>query len=321
VLADVDDDGYLDLVVGEKSASLAIHHGGPGMSWPSGRVTRVPLGTRGHPSSLAVADMDGDGILDLLVDISGHYARSPETFVVLWGGVDGFSPSRATRYDGGYSPGQLTVADVDGDGRLELIVPAYSAAASRRLPWWIHRFEGRALVGDPVGFPGLGSCLVLPIDFDGDGRVDLLVSNHRDDDVHTAPMELYWNGPDGITADHVTRLPAMGPHYLTIRDPYNARDRSPVERYTSPVLHVGAGRVRGVDWDADVPDGTALTFEIRSGFSEDGLAAEPWLDLGDTPSALSLPAGTSVVQYRASFESRTAARSPRLRSVTFALDQ
>jgi hypothetical protein len=321
VLADVDDDGYLDLVVGEKSASLAIHHGGPGMSWPSGRVTRVPLGTRGHPSSLAVADMDGDGILDLLVDISGHYARSPETFVVLWGGVDGFSPSRATRYDGGYSPGQLTVADVDGDGRLELIVPAYSAAASRRLPWWIHRFEGRALVGDPVGFPGLGSCQVLPIDFDGDGRVDLLVSNHRDDDVHTAPMELYWNGPDGITADHVTRLPAMGPHYLTIRDPYNARDRSPVERYTSPVLHVGAGRVRGVDWDADVPDGTALTFEIRSGFSEDGLAAEPWLDLGDTPSALSLPAGTSVVQYRASFESRTAARSPRLRSVTFALDQ
>jgi hypothetical protein len=321
MLADVDDDGYLDLSVGEKTESLAIHHGGPGASWPSGRVTRVPLETRGHPSSVAVADLDGDGTLDILVDISGHYARSPETFVVLWGGEDGFSPDRALRYDGNYSPGQMSVADVDGDGRLELLVPAYSAAASRRLPWWIYRFDGRALTGEPQGFPGLGSCQVLPIDFDGDGRPDLLVSNHRDDDVHTAPMEVYWNGPDGITADNVTRLPAMGPHSRTSRDPSNARARSPRERDSSPGLHVGAGRVTGIDWDADVPDGTALTFEIRSAFSVSAMEREPWLDLGDTPTALALPAGTAVVQYRASFESRTAARSPRLRSVTFALAQ
>lgn len=321
VLADVDDDGFLDLVVAEKPASLAIHHGGAGGVWPSGRVTRVPLRTRGHPSSIAAADIDGDGFLDLAVDISGHYARSPESFVILWGGADGFTPDRALRYDGGYSPGQLSVADVDGDGRLELIVPAYSAAASRRLPWWIHRFDGRSLAGAPLGFPGLGSCQVLPVDFDGDGRVDLLVSNHRDDDVHTAPMEVYWNGPDGITRERITRLPAMGPHYLTIRDPYNARDRSPIERYTSPPLHVGGHRVTGIDWDAEVPDGTALTFEIRSAFSEDALGSEGWLEMGDTPTALVLPAGTAVLQYRASFESRTAARSPRLRSVTFGLAQ
>lgn len=213
------------------------------------------------------------------------------------------------------------MADVDGDGRLELIVPAYSAAASRRLPWWIHRLDGRALAGDPQAFPGLGSCQVLPIDFDGDGRVDLLVSNHRDDDVHTAPMELYWNGPDGISTANVTRLPALGPHYLTIRDPYNARDRTPVERYTSPPVSLQGRRVVGLEWDAEVPDGTSLTFEIRSAVSEAALEDEEWLDLGDTPTALALPAATSVVQYRASFVSRTAARSPRLRQVRIILAQ
>jgi hypothetical protein len=318
VLADVDDDGYLDLVVAEKSASLAIHHGGPGAVWPSGRVSQVPLATRGHPSTVAVADIDADGYLDLIVDVAGHYARSPESFLVLWGGTDGFSAHRALRHDGGYTPGQLSVADVDGDGHLELLVPAYSAAASRRLPWEIHRFDGRSLAGEPQRFPGLGSCHVLPIDLDGDGRIDLIVSNHRDDDVHTAPTEIYWNGPAGISRDAVTRLPAMGPHYLTIRDPYNARDRSPVERYTSPALHV-SGRVTGIDWDADVPDGTSLAFEVRSSNSETALEHEPWLDLGDTPSVLSLPVATAVVQYRASFVSATAARSPRLRSVRIGL--
>jgi hypothetical protein len=240
--------------------------------------------------------------------------------VILWGGPDGFTPDRAFRYDGGYSPGQLTVADVDGDGRLEMIVPAYSAAASRRLPWWIHRFAGRELAGEPVGFPGLGSCQVLPIDFDGDGRPDLLVSNHRDDDVHTAPMELYWNGPSGISRENVTRLPAMGPHYLTIRDPYNAMDRSATERYASPALGVDTGTVVGIEWDGEAPEGTSLTFEVRSAASVDALEGEDWLDIGDTPTPLALPASTVVVQYRASFTSRTAARSPVLRSVRFLID-
>ncbi len=318
VLADIDDDGYLDLVVAEKTESLAIHHGGPGVGWPSGRVTRVPLATRGHPSSLAAADIDGDGALDLAVGISGHYSRSPESFVVLWGGPDGYSPDRALRYDGNYSPGQVTIADVDGDGRLELLVPAYSAAASRRLPWEIHRFAGRALAGDPQRFPGLGSCQILPLDLDGDGRPELIVSNHRDDDVHTAPTEIYWNGPDGISADQVTRLPALGPHYLTIRDPYNARDRTPTECWTSAWLTL-PGRPTGIDWDADVPEGTSLTFEFRSAIGEGGRDHEPWLDLGDTPTALGLPAGTSAIQVRASFTSRTAARSPRLRQVRIAI--
>jgi len=302
-------------VVAEKTNELVVHHGGPGRGWPSGRTTRIPLDTRGHPDSVSIADLDGDGHLDLVVGIAGHYARSAESFMVLWGGPDGYSPDRALRHDGGYSPGQITVADVDGDGRLELLVPAYSAAASRRLPWEIHHLNGRELAGDPQRFPGLGSCQILPIDFDGDGRVDLLVSNHRDDDVHTAPMEIYWNGPDGISAAHVTRLPAMGPHYLTIRDPGNARDRTPVERYVSPPIALGGVTPQAMEWDADVPEGTRLTFELRSAASEALRADAPWVDVGAAPAPLSLPAGTAFVQYRAAFWSPTGARSPRLRSV------
>jgi len=345
ILADIDNDGYLDLVVAEKTESLAIHHGGPGASWPSGRVSVVPVGTRGHPSSVTVADLDRDGYLDLVIGVAGHYARSPESFVVLWGGPDGYSAERALRYDGSYSPGQVTVADLDGDGHLKIVVPAYSAAASRRLPWEIHSLDGRALAGPPQRFPGLGSCHVLPVDFDGDGRIDLLVSNHRDDDVHTAAMELYWNGPDGISAENVTRLPAMGPHYLTIRDPRNTRDRSDTERYVLPPVALTGERLVRLGWEADIPAGTSLSFEIRwAGTDSDPGSATRWAELeaeiggvswtgvppGDPPAGGLdgvFPGATGcgpieggrhlwgVFQVRVGFSSPTGASSPRLRAI------
>ena len=200
VLADVDDDGYLDLVVAEKPRRWRSTTAGRRGIWPSGRVSHVPLANARPPehalpwpTSTVTASWTSSSTLPAITP------GRPRASSILWGGADGFSADRALRHDGGYTPGQLSVADVDGDGHLELLVPAYSAAASRRLPWEIHRFDGRSLAGEPQRLPRAGSCHVLPIDLDGDGRIDLIVSNHRDDDVHTAPTELYWNGPAGIS--------------------------------------------------------------------------------------------------------------------------
>lgn len=319
-LADVDRDGWPDLAVLERDGVLVVHHGGPN-GFPSGRTSRVPLGTTGWPLHLVAGDLDGDGWLDLVVGVAGHYARTRESLLILWGGPEGFSADRSTRYDAGFSPGQPTIADL-GDGGPTLVVPAYSSADSRELPWELLRFQDRDIDHAATRrFPGFGSCHVMPIDLDGDGLTDLLVSNHRRNEVHDADAIIYWGGPDGISEERTTHLPAWGPHYLTIRDPGNALDRGPAERFTSRSLHLRGRRATGIAWDADVPEGTSLAFEIRSARSEAALAGEPWLDIGDQPTALNMPAGTVAVQYRASLISRTGARSPCLREVRIALGQ
>jgi hypothetical protein len=108
----------------------------------------------------------------------------------------------------------------------------------------------------------------------------------------------------------------MGPHYLSIRDPRNARDRSPVEEYVSPPLAIDGGNAFTIDWDADVPDGTDLRFDVRHAVDAARLEAVGWTPVQRTAVIPGSAAG-GVLQYRAVFESRTAARSPRLRAVRF----
>ena len=98
-----------------------------------------------------------------------------------------------------------------------------------------------------------------------------------------------------------------------MRDPGNALDRGPIEWYVSPPLALGGRRVVGWGVDADVPDGTALTIEVRVGHNRAMLERAAWSI--DPP-----PDGQRLLQYRAGFESRTGARSPRLRSVELRLD-
>ena len=125
---------------------------------------------------------------------------------------------------------------------------------------------------------GYGSCHVLPIDLDGESRwaTDLLVGNHRRNEVHDADAIVYWAGPDGIDEARTTHLPRWGPHYLTMRDPGNALDRGPIEWYVSPPLGLGGRRVLGWAVDADVPDGTALTIEVRVGHNRAMLEQATW---------------------------------------------
>jgi arylsulfatase A len=127
VITDIDRDGRMDLVMTEneiRQGKIAWlrNMDGKGREW---KVTLLPHGdadARGAYHSLAVADFDRDGDEDIFtVEMEGiPGARQPRWFI--WENVDGKGQRFVERVilDNGLGGHEAVVADVDGDGDLDI---------------------------------------------------------------------------------------------------------------------------------------------------------------------------------------------------------
>jgi hypothetical protein len=117
-VGDLDGDGDLDLVAGESSGEVNVWRTDGSRTAPEfALVTEALLGIDvGRRSAPAIADLDGDGVLDLVVGSEGG-----EAVVLrgLGGGVDRFERGGALALPGISAP---AFADMDGDGDLDLLV-------------------------------------------------------------------------------------------------------------------------------------------------------------------------------------------------------
>ena len=321
-LADLDSTGCLDLIVGDKRGYLLIYHGGEEL-WSMQRTTRVDLDFAGV-SSINSADLDGNGYLDLVVGVQSHYMRGEETFIILYGGPEGYDLDRSDRYCGRYTPGGIAIADYNGDGHLDLLVGAYSSRFTRVLPARLFHGDGRRIDLDrSIEFHADSPFQIVPHDLNRNGWLDLLVVCHRDDIGHQVDSLILWNGPAGISKDRATRLPGMGPHWTTVRDPGNARTREPVEAYVSPPFELRGRTPSRIAWDADVPDTTRLRMQVRWAEREEDLEGAPWHGaegegtfFDQTGSSVeAVPSRAAFLQYRAEFTSVYSVTSPKLREV------
>jgi Ca2+-binding RTX toxin-like protein len=181
-LADVDGDGFVDLVVGRYNGTLNFFEGNGAFGFTEQTGAANPFDGIDHYSSASpgMADLNGDGFLDLVT--GGQNGR----FYYFEGGAGGFTEQTGganpldafMNYGGGNT---VSFADVDGDGDYDLIRGAAEGS--------VVLFENTGTASAPVFAPDadspytsgsfqLGMQPVL-VDIDADGDYDLVATNSQ----------------------------------------------------------------------------------------------------------------------------------------------
>jgi len=185
VLADVNGDGALDIVVGNDAPDPKVVYLNDG----KGNFRRGS--TFGHSEwptrNVAVADLNGDGLSDIVV--ANRYGNAGGSNYVCLNQGNGkfdadcmaFSHESATT---------ITPADFNGDGFVDLAVPNRDGGQS-----YVYLNDGKANFSKriPFGPPDATIRMVAAADLTGSGRLDIVAI----DDEHRGTF-IYFHRPDGM---------------------------------------------------------------------------------------------------------------------------
>jgi hypothetical protein len=133
---------------------------------PDARFRIDSIASEKRITSFTVADLNGDRRPDIA------YYGEPKELVVQHNEAKGWSaPKRWTITDGLSNPNAMTHGDLNGDGRLDLVLLAESFA-------YLFRQSKEGALEEPEKIPYSGTVLAVQVlDIQGDGREDLLLVN------------------------------------------------------------------------------------------------------------------------------------------------
>jgi len=155
-VADLDKDGSPDIVAACYDAESIAIWWGKGSGTFESTPSRISVGRK--PMNVRVADLNHDGLPDIVVDATGGTAIT----VLMNQGSRRFA---RRDYEMGFMPRRIAIADLDGDGNVDILAACMGEACQVR----------RVLKGN-----GDGSFRAVPFPSFGDGLFDMSVLDHKD---------------------------------------------------------------------------------------------------------------------------------------------
>src|SRR5262249_25346161 len=178
VLFDGDEDGSTDALVADSFGMIWFYHGNGDGTFSTNPSS---YGVGDVPYGIAVADLNGDGHLDVVtsgvfVNPQAHYgAVAGNLTSVLFGDGQGhFGPAKV--YRGGLSAFSAAIGDFNGDGHPDVVTANQDDDSAT-----VFLNDGSGGFGDPQGvWVGYDQGAVnapitglVPVDVNGDGFADL----------------------------------------------------------------------------------------------------------------------------------------------------
>lgn len=181
-LVDLDLDGRQDLLIADIGFFMPEDHDKGAVVWlratGGGRFEKRVLADKlPRVTDVEAADFDGDGDLDLVVAAFGLHTRGA-TLLLENHTTDWREPAfEARTLDSRAGAVQAQPADIDGDGRLDvvLLLAQQHEAVVALLNRGALAFEAKPIFEAPT--PAWGSTGIDVVDFDGDGDLDVVMTN------------------------------------------------------------------------------------------------------------------------------------------------
>ncbi|HLU48194.1 MAG TPA: VCBS repeat-containing protein [Planctomycetota bacterium] len=211
IAADIDADDSVDVIIADRGPAgggsagvlVAISNANGGFA---GRMLREPGGEATAPRSIALGDIDGDGLTDIAAVDPG--ASSVTIFHQVAAGSFRAAPQVIAAAGIIANPEDLVAGDFDGDGRIDLLTQSPATSEGR----FFFQNASREFTPQAVTLQSTSPFALAGGDVDGDGRPDLVSADvdggtitiqlQNASGAFTAPIVLdavgVLEGPEGI---------------------------------------------------------------------------------------------------------------------------